>query len=239
MNFSSLIFFCLFVSLIPSSYSGSAFCQAEYCTSGCCKDAYSCQVLTSSDKSSLKYCYSGDCSIIKCGSSMCCSNGKCYNNDDEVCKSTSTSSSSTAVIIIAIFIPIGVCIVLILIYIYWRKKKYARYNEAPIVQAQLNIVNNNYPAQSNDQQQPQYNNQQQPQYDDQQQQQPQYNNQKSIPINNVILPNGQPYFPDEPNKQGDYAVHESQMGQFNNNVKIVGQPLPDNINYGYNYPTKQ
>jgi len=113
------------------------------------------------------------------------------------------------------------------------KKKNARYNKAHIVQA--NIVQNSYiPARDPNQQQPQNNNQ--PQNNYQQQQQPQFNNQKSVPIHNVILPNGEPYFPNEPNKQEDYAIHESQMGQLNHNVKIVGQPLQDNINYGYNYP---
>lgn len=60
-------------------------------------------------------------------------------------------------------------------------------------------------------------------------------NNNNLPIHNVVLPQGQPYFPHE-NFQGNYAIHQSQMVALNNQGKMIGQPQPQNFNMGYNYP---
>jgi hypothetical protein len=69
----------------------------------------------------------------------------------------------------------------------------------------------------------------------------QNNIQQGIPINNVVLPQGQPYFPNDAAKQEAYGIHQSQMGggsDFNNN-RVIGQPPQnyynnDNNNMGQN-----
>ena len=241
-------------------------CIPQNCNSGCCKSQYTCLILTSSDKSGLQSCYSGDCSRIKCGSSMYCSNGRCFNNGD--CSTTDcNTTTSAAVIVIAIVVPIGVCILITFICICWlRRRKYYQNNQREVaMQYRANVSHQNQAVimqnQAANGQNPQTNyypqgminqqgNYQQGMYQQGINQQEMV--QKGIPINSVVIPNGQPYFPHDAAKQEDYAIHQSHMGGeasgYNN--RVYGQPPPQNFSQvpqgynvgqpymaGYQYPT--
>ena len=211
MNFTILIFvFSLIICLISSQ-----FCNPSQCSSGCCKDHYTCQVLTSSDRSALKNCYSGDCNFMKCGT-MCCSSGRCYDSSSSAC--SSSSSSTSAGIIVAIIVPIAFCFIVVIIICIRRQ----RYNRRRYIERQIPAQTHVIIAQPEIVQAQAY----YQMYPQAQQQQPQanYNYQQNVPINNVVLPQGQEYFPNDAYNQENYAVHQSNMGGNQDNVKIVGQP---------------
>ena len=177
---------------------------------------------------------------MKCGSSMFCSAGKCYKNGDCVGDScTTTEKTSSSVIIVAIVVPIGVCFLITIFCVSClRRRKYyqSQRREVPIpYRGNVNNVNQNQAVIMQNQQM--QNNQNNNGYPAETKYYQQGMVQQGIPIDSVVLPNGQPYFPNDAAKQENYAIHQSHMGGEGSgyNQRVYGQPPQNFPNaQGYN-----
>lgn len=231
----------------------ASYCDPSLCSSGCCVNFDDCLVLTDSNKDRLKNCYSGDCDIMKCGSSMCCMGGKCYDSGDENC-STITTTATTIIIVVAIIFPFFIitCIVIFLCRRRMMRNRFNAYNNnaaaarAP-VGARYTISNNN-PAPPPIYQPPiHYQNVnnpprevmgspfREPVYEEGGKSNVEF---VPMPIKSVVIQQGQPYFPKEI-QQGEYAIHQSHMGgAAGNQERVIGQPQPQCYDPGESYVKK-